>query len=132
MALRLTGDKKANRLVGGANDDTLKGGSGKDTLEGAAGDDVLIGQRGADHFVFSTEFTDEWGNDTITGFFTIGRKEKIVISSDTEAGSFEAFVDAASHVGADVIYDLGGDDSNIIVIEGIELDALRANDFIFS
>ena len=50
-------------LDGGADDDTIHGGAGDDVIRGGTGDDVMTGGGGDDVFVF----TDDFGNDTITG-----------------------------------------------------------------
>lgn len=134
--LHIIGSRDKNLLVGGNGFDTIEGGKGKDTLDGAKGNDRLAGQGGndtltggggTDRFVF----TGDWGTDTVTDFNRKGRVERLEISGADEAGSIRAFKRASTMEDGDLVYDAGDDGENVIVLEGIRISELRANDIDF-
>lgn len=131
----LKGFKGADKLSGGKGDDTLLGGGGKDLLRGGEGDDALNGGKGndkifggagSDTFVFAGEF----GRDVIRDFET-GVDQLDLSALMDEAGSLQDFKDASREANGNVIYDLGDDGQNVIVLKGVSLDDLSASDFIF-
>lgn len=72
------GTRKTDGMEGGAGDDTIYGLGGSDSLEGNAGDDLLIGGAGDDRFFFAPGF----GHDTIQGFDTGWRNDRLVFSDE--------------------------------------------------
>ncbi len=127
---RLRGDGGDDHIDGHAGDDVLDGRGGNDALHGGAGDDTLTGGSGADTFVFTANF----GDDTITDFDT----SQDVIQIDSNI--FSDFDDLMANAeetggggwwwssGSDVVITAGSDS---ITLEGVELDDLSANDFVF-
>lgn len=132
---QLWGDAGDDRLYGGNGNDYLNGGSGNDLLDGGAGNDILWGSTGndtltggagADTFIFSNGF----GRDVITDFDAYNSAERIdlrAVSSITDYNDLRT-----NHMvqnGNDVVIDaLGG---NIIRLQGVQLAALDAGDFVF-
>ncbi|MGD9863961.1 MAG: calcium-binding protein, partial [Pseudodonghicola sp.] len=121
---RLAGGGGDDDIDGGAGDDRLIGGTGADRLAGGAGDDLLTGGKNADLFVFS----GSWGTDTVADFSPGTSGEMLSID---EVGTLRAFLNAATQVGADVLYDLGDDGRNTILLLDTDLSALTRNDFVF-
>lgn len=131
---RLNGGNGNDKLYGGAGNDTLtgaagndllNGGAGNDRLVGSAGDDILIGGAGNDTFVF----VKNGGNDTVYDF-DAGTAVSDVLQFDKTV--FDSFADvkaAAANTAEGVEIEYG---SHTILLAGIELSDLRANDFLFA
>lgn len=121
----LKGGKGEDTLLGGAHADKLKGGAHNDVLNGGGGRDKLIGGSGEDTFIFKGNF----GRDVVRDF-TIGEDVLDLSALTDEATSLDAFVDAATDTGSRVIYDMGDDGQNVIILNGVSLDDLTADDFL--
>lgn len=142
---RLFGNKGLDTLLGGVGQDTLDGGKDSDNLDGGAGDDLLLGGRKADALIVGSGddtlsggggkdrfvFMGGFGTAVVEDFRTKGKGEVLVLSDLGEVGDLAAFRAAATEDAGSVIYDLGADGLNVIVLEGVGLDDLRANDFEF-
>ncbi len=118
----ITGNGK-DTLKGGDGDDVLSAGGGRDKLWGQGGDDVLTGGGRGDVFVFNGKVNE--GTDRITDF-TNG-PDKIRITGV----AFDDLEIVASNSGADtqITVDVGG--GSVIVLEGVDVATIHANDFIF-
>lgn len=114
----LDGGSGADTLEGGFGSDVLVGGSGADRLEGGRGSDVLTGGSGADVFVFSTTS----GQDTVSDF-TSGM-DRIALSVTETTFAQLAITNTAQ--GQQVTW-AGG----TVLLEGVSLNVLDANDFFF-
>ena len=102
--------------------DDYAGEDGDDTIEGTFRDDMLTGGGGADTFVFN----EDSGHDTITDF-TSGA-DKIDLSSFTDItsiGDLRGF-----QAGDDAVIMLGFNGGGSITLQGVQLGALGASDFI--
>ncbi len=111
-------------VAGDDGADALEGGDGNDRLNGGAGDDTLTGGGGADTFIFAGAF----GQDRITDFAG-GEADRIDLHGASAISGFATL--AASHMvqaGADVVITTG---AHSIVIEGVLLGSLGADDFLF-
>ena len=115
-----------DRLVGNRGRDDLNGRGGEDTLIGGAGRDTLTGGKGKDDFVFVGNF----GRDVVTDF-TVGRDDLDLSRLEGEASSVREFKDASTERNGRVVYDMGDDGKNMIVLLDISLDDLSGRDFIF-
>ena len=126
----IRGDKGADTLKGGGGRDTLNGGGGKDKLDGGKGDDVLTGGKGGDVFIFGKGF----GSDRITDFSGGGKNGDSILfkAGGSEAGSFKAFSNHSTDTADGVLYDMGDDGQNTLLIEGLTLSDLRAGWFDFA
>ncbi|MEX5564403.1 hypothetical protein SM764_13345 [Pseudophaeobacter sp. 1A16562] len=122
----LKGGKGEDTLLGGAHNDKLFGGSHNDVLNGGGGRDKLVGGGGEDTFIFKGDF----GRDVVRDF-TIGEDVLDLSALTGEATSLDAFVDSATDTGSRVIYDMGDDGQNVIILNGVSLDDLTADDFLF-
>ena len=122
----LIGLDGADKLFGLNGRDTLEGGAGRDVLNGGNGNDVLSGGAQADKFVFSGKF----GNDTITDFQTSGKAEKIDLSGVARIKSFRDLKNNhLSEVDGDAV--ISDNNGNTITLDGVAMDDLRVNDFLF-
>ncbi|MEO0865309.1 MAG: calcium-binding protein [Pseudomonadota bacterium] len=140
---RISGADGDDALLGGSNRDRLEGGKGDDTLEGEDGRDFLSGGRGEDRMIGGT------GRDTLTGgrdadtfLFSEDFGEDIITDFDADGGDVillslglgiddaaDLFENHLSQSGADVLLDdLNG---NTILLEGVALDDLGADQFSF-
>ena len=120
----LNGQYGNDVLYGGAGNDTIYGYYGTDTLSGGAGDDFLGGGADLDSFVFNAG----WGHDTIADF-DWGGNERMDFSSLGLSGFADLTVtDDGS--GNALIY-VTGDNTNTVVLTGIDQSTISADDFIF-
>jgi len=117
----LDGGDSDDRMFGGAGNDTLIGGAGNDTLRGGVGDDILTGGEDSDTFVFY----QGWGSDRITDFQD--GIDIIELRGFSSPSTSEVFA-AASQVGSDVMFSLGGGD--VLTIENTQIDMLFDDVFI--
>lgn len=118
---RLEGSNGNDDLDGGSGNDRLAGDNSDDTLAGGGGNDFLAGGNGSDVFLFP----DGFGHDAVSDF---RRGDHIELAG----GVFEDFhaVQAASRqVGGDTVITL--DPGDAIVLQGVTLSSLHANDFWF-
>ncbi|MCW5735194.1 MAG: hypothetical protein KIS73_13760 [Enhydrobacter sp.] len=126
LANVIFGNGMDNVLDGGAGNDELYAGGGADTLIGGKGDDRLAGDAGYDTFVFGPSF----GRDTIVDF------EGGPATGDVITFDHRLFADFAA-VMADSI-DVAGttvivhDAKNVLILAGVPLATLHANDFAFT
>ncbi|QEW20569.1 Hemolysin, chromosomal [Marinibacterium anthonyi] len=124
-----------DQIAGGAGDDTIKGNAGADTIlggdgadviDGGADDDTLTGGAGEDSFVFTGDF----GVDRITDF-TAGEDTLDISALTGEAQSLTDFLAASTEDTTGLVYDMGGDGENVIVLVGVTANDLGASDFLF-
>ncbi|MEM9198534.1 MAG: calcium-binding protein [Pseudomonadota bacterium] len=108
-------------LFGGPNDDTLFGGRGNDTLDGGRGRDTMTGGLGDDLFIVVNT-----ADDTITDF-TQGA-DQVDFSAVPLLADFDDVVLWAGEVSGSAAIRMG---FGSLVLEGIGLDALTPDDFIF-
>ena len=121
---KLFGDAGNDTLTGGNNVDTMNGGSGNDTLTGAKGNDTLTGGGGKDTFVF----VKNGGNDTVTDFKAGAAKVDVLRVDDSVLRNFDAVLAHSDDVKAGVMIDYG---KGSILLKGLDVDDLHANDFFF-
>ena len=122
----LLGNAGRDKLLGGGGNDTLEGGSHRDRLIGGGGDDDLYGGGGFDRFIFRGKF----GDDTIHDFRKAGKAEKIDLSGVKPIKGFRDLKN--NHLGevdGDAVIDDGN--GNTITLDGIGMDELKFNDFLF-
>ena len=117
----LYGNRGDDFLEGNRGDDHLFGGDGQDRLRGSAGDDVLTGGMDADLFVFRV---DQAGHDRITDFDVY---EDMIAFRDLGNG-YAALEFASSDDGLSITW---GSDAQSILLEGIELNFLTEDQFLF-
>jgi Ca2+-binding RTX toxin-like protein len=116
------GNELDNILTGSNLTNWLLGGAGNDTINGKGGYDVLFGEGGADTFVFERGT----GGDVI-GDFQVGL-DKINIAGI----GYTSFEQVQAHLvenGGTTALDLGQGD--FVVLVGIAMDTLTADDFVF-
>ncbi|MDX6804955.1 cadherin-like domain-containing protein [Terrihabitans rhizophilus] len=111
-------------LEGGAGDDLLNGGLGNDRLNGGEGDDVLTGGFRNDTFVFSKNS----GADVITDF---GRGRDVIDLAELDFGDFDDVRSATTQTEDGVMISLDDGDDNFVLLEGLKLTSLDADDFRF-
>ncbi len=124
----LRGGKGDDTMEGGDGRDVFVGGRGRDLLDGGNDDDVLSGSTDADTF----RFADGHGNDTITDFEATNDNEKIDLTDVSAISTIGDITDpggAGTQQGSDVLIDTGG--GNSILLQGVQLSDLGAEDFIF-
>ncbi|MDB5525144.1 MAG: hemolysin-type calcium-binding repeat family protein [Rhizobium sp.] len=122
-----TGNGLSNKLAGNGGANTLKGAAGDDILAGGQGNDKLVGGGGIDIFVFANRM----GKDRVTDFVPEGANHDII-----DLGNVSAITDfadlKANHLeksGSDVVIFINNGDT--ITIEGVKINDLHANDFLF-
>ena len=113
----LHGGAGADELSGGRGADVLFGGAGRDVLIGDKGRDMLTGGAGADSFVFE----GGGGRDRITDFED--GVDEIIFAG---ANGFQDLRIGAHADGVRIAH--GGD---VAILEGVEVDAIGADDFLF-
>lgn len=122
----IVGDQGSNRVVAGNGDDVLDGAEGNDTLIGGGGNDTMTGELGADIFVFEAAS----GHDAITDFWAgPGRTDRVRFSA-SQFTDFASVMNNASQNGGDVVISI--DAENTIVLLGVQLSQLQADDFLFA
>ena len=121
---RLQGDAGKDTLDGAGGNDRLIGGSGHDTLTGGKGNDTLTGGGGKDTFVF----VKNGGNDTVSDFKAGAAKVDVLRVDDSVLRNFDAVLAHADDVKAGVMIDYG---KGSILLKGLDVDDLHANDFFF-
>lgn len=113
-------------LYGGEGNDLLHGGAGFDRLEGGAGNDTLIGGFNADTFVFAGVF----GNDQIRDFSTGNPFEIIDLTGIPAPDSFAELIENhATQTQNGVLLNFDG--SGSILLCGVDMDDLRAENFVW-
>ncbi|MEM9050173.1 MAG: calcium-binding protein [Pseudomonadota bacterium] len=115
------GQGGADTLFGGPNNDSLVGGRGADTLDGGRGSDRLEGGEGADLFIVVGT-----ADDTITDF-TQG-EDLIDLSAVALLEDFDDVILWAGELSGNAAIRMG---FGALVLEGIALDDLAADDFVF-
>ncbi|THK36432.1 calcium-binding protein [Ensifer sp. MPMI2T] len=130
----LRGYSDNDRLYGGDGEDFLDGGLQDDLLSGGNGADTLVGGRGADTFLWSTESPDQLSIDRIHDFDTWGGD--VIAFSDiaqqnTGIRTYADFLAASTDTASGVYVAFNGSDTHGILIEGVSLRALTANDVMF-
>ncbi|MEM9197432.1 MAG: calcium-binding protein [Pseudomonadota bacterium] len=120
---RIAAGAGADRLMGDAGADILNGQAGDDILQGGAGFDRLIGGTGTDVFIFTPEFDLDVVLDFETGtdLLKLRSMEDITGFADLRDGHL------SQRPGGALITSEDG----MILLRGIDMDALRADDFIF-
>ena len=84
------------------------------------------GGAGEDSFVFTGDF----GVDRITDF-TAGEDTLDISALTGEAQSLTDFLAASTEDTTGLVYDMGGDGENVIVLVGVTANDLGASDFLF-
>jgi Ca2+-binding RTX toxin-like protein len=144
----LIGQAGADSLFGGAANDTLKGGADADWAWGYDGDDTFRGGRGRDHLFGGNgndSLSGDIGGDWLTGgagadSFIFGRKhgrdvitdftpEEDVIDLRAMGVAGDAFSDLAVSQQAGGVLVVTGNGE--ILLQGLELEAVTADDFLF-
>lgn len=110
-------------LSGGAGNDSVTGGGGNDFLQGNSGADLLTGSGGHDTFFFAAGD----GRDTISDF-GVGLGGDVILLDVSGFADFDTLSSVASTVGGGVQLSFGAD---VLMLDGIDLGALDANDFLF-
>jgi len=113
-------------LIGGAGDDALDGDEGDDTLVGGAGDDYIFGGSGDDSFVFAAGDGFDWISDFVAGQ---GSDDVIEIQGMDGITSFADILDIAAEYGGNTWLEFNANDN--VVLEGVALNSLHADDFQF-
>ncbi|MEP4037159.1 calcium-binding protein [Pseudophaeobacter sp.] len=106
---------------GGRGRDHLFGGNGNDSLSGDIGGDWLSGGAGADSFIFGRKH----GQDVITDF-TPG-EDRIDLRGMNVAGDDFSDLEISQQSGGVLVVTGNGQ----ILLQGLELDAVTADDFLF-
>ena len=86
---------------------------------------MLWGGSGADVFAFADGFQIDVVQDWEAGF------DMLNFTEFSEINTYTDFTSVATVVGADVVYDLGGDSLNKIVFSGTTLASFNELDFEF-
>lgn len=120
----LYGEAGNDLLDGGAGNDTLYGGDGADNLRAGAGNDFLYGGAGADAFIFSGS-----GRDLIGDFNAGASVDDFIQLQRSDFADLNAVVAAMSQdsFGNTII---AGPNGSSILIEGVAMSQLYANDFL--
>lgn len=121
----LQGDDGVDRLYGSAGNDTLNGGNGNDWLEGGAGNDSLTGAANNDTYFLSGIF----GTDTISGFGDVAGNQDLIAFSSSVVPNFATLQTNVVQSGANVQINLVGVGS--VIVTGVQLNTLGADDFLF-
>lgn len=124
----LFGGSGTDILNGGTGDDQLNGDSGSDTLNGQQGNDTLIGGTGKDKYVFDGAF----GHDTIVGFELGTAHDPFADKINVSALGYSDFAQVLANTtqdGADTL--ITHDPNNTIRITNIDVNSLKADDFVF-
>ncbi|WP_404403451.1 hypothetical protein [Pelagibacterium halotolerans] len=132
----ILGSVKDDSLYGGAGNDTIRGldgadtlsgDSGNDLLEGGAGDDWLLGGEGNDTFVFGSGT----GEDGIGDFEAHGGTADgdVIELHGQSASTFEYLMANAEEWGGNSWLHL--DDGDLVILYGVGLSQLSADDFRF-
>lgn len=111
-----TGNGGDNIIFGNGQGNVIEGGAGYDTLTGGAGSDLFIVRPG-------------FGVDVITDFRAGAGSEDAVLFSTSLFTSFAQVKANAAQVGADTW--IGDGRGNTVVLVGVQLDTLHADDFGF-
>lgn len=119
----LFGERGHDLLIGGGGRDTLLGGPGDDSLDGGAGNDFLVGGLGADDFIFRPGF----GRDVIADFEP--GADLIDFSAVTDASRFTDL--GITQFKDDALIRVGSGGSDLLVVAGIDVLQLTADDFAF-
>lgn len=123
-----------DRLIGSSGNDILRGFSGRDLMIGGRHDDTYTGGLGSDIFVFRSND----GSNTITDFDALDDREVISLRgvsgisdwadlSDPANGYLTWLANPSGYMAVE-IRDYAG---LVIRLEGVHIDDLDANDFIF-
>lgn len=119
----LIGDDNNNQLEGRSGKDFLSGVDGDDTLDGGAGNDRYSGGEGADTFVIGQ------GQDRIMDLQV--SEDKIDLTSLSDIDDFAEL--STFYTGFNNgfgVFNFG--DGNIVLLDGVQLSDLDADNFIFS
>ncbi len=127
----LQGGAGVDKLRGSFGDDTLEGGDGKDKLRGHEVRDVIDGQGGDDNLAGGLDtdvfiFADGHGNDRVRDF---SADELIDLSGVSTLNDFDDVLAASKNTFSGVRITTGDDSS--IVLQGVRLNALDVENFIF-
>lgn len=116
-------------LLGGEGNDSINGGHDSDRLLGGSGSDMLTGGPDADTFIWDEASVRGGGLDRITDF-NPQDGDVLLFRGDT-IDDFDSIL-AASHDTAEGVYVRFDGDTNGILIEGIALADLSADDVVFA
>ncbi len=112
-------------LEGGAGNDRLDGGWCRDTLDGGEGDDMLTGGRGDDTFVFA----ENSGADIVTDF---DAGSDVIDLSALGFGDFDDVLAALEEIDGGTVLALDGSGDNAVLLQGVAVSDLSADDFRFA
>ncbi|WP_342640293.1 Ig-like domain-containing protein [Rhodoligotrophos ferricapiens] len=118
----LKGGLGHDELDGGAGDDQLSGSIGNDILKGGEGNDVMSGGLGADTFVFA----ENAGSDIITDF---GLGADVIDLAALDFADFEDVLAALEESDEGVVLSIDDSGDNLVLLEGVAISSLSADDF---
>ncbi|MDB5449480.1 MAG: hypothetical protein JWQ52_608, partial [Phenylobacterium sp.] len=101
---------------------------GADTLNGGMGNDILTGGAGDDRFVFQSGTGADIIRDVVPGTATSHDTIQL-LGYGAAIDTFQEVVDRSAQVGGNVVITLSASDS--VTLEGVTLNQLRAEDFLF-
>ena len=116
---------RQNYGYGNSGNNIIVGNDEANVIEGRAGYDTLFGRGGSDLFVVNPN----WGVDVIMDFVAGAGTPDAVIFSRTLFNSFAQVMANAAQVGADTW--IGDGNGNTVVLSGVSLSSLHADDFGF-
>ena len=123
----LAGVAWGETLDGGSGADTLNAAGGNDTLIGGGDNDWLVGGSGDDTFLFNLGSGDDVIADfTVHAGTAIGDTIEL---HDQTASTFAAIMANATETGGNTTINL--DDGHSILLNGVTLDQLGQDDFLF-
>lgn len=123
----LAGVAWGETLDGGSGADTLNAAGGNDTLIGGSDNDWLVGGSGDDTFLFNLGSGDDVIADfTVHAGTAIGDTIEL---HDQTASTFAAIMANATETGGNTTINL--DDGHSILLNGVTLDQLGQDDFLF-
>lgn len=143
----LYGNAGHDALFGGEGKDKIYGGDGDDLLEGGKGDDYMVGGRGDDTFVFTSGGGEDrirdfgYGDDTIvlSGFGFDDFSDVMDVARQTWSGVVLEFDNGSLNHGSGFsgffsrLFNWGSrDDGDELMLSGVRLSDLSADDFSFA
>ena len=131
IQLVLDGGDGDDVIIGGDGDDVLIGGEGDDVLIGGPGNDILDGGPGDNTVIQSLLGGRSPARTTVQGFEAgAGEGDRIDLRRIDGADDFGWVLAHATEVDGSAVLDLGDDDE--MVLSGVSVASLHANDFVFA
>ncbi len=140
----LTGGSGDDTFYAGMGEDTVNGGAGNDALIGNAGSDILTGGLGDDFLLGGTEadtfvFADGFGQDRVRDFFDVDPITGTPIPLQEDFLDFVGVTSVISMAdliltqdGADTVITLAAGGTDQILLDGVDVTWLGAEDFVFA